>query len=442
MLRFIATYNQFLIMLLVWTLSSLYGGKNVAMGVVGISILLLKFNNRYMELLMGFFFILLLSDNLDERLYFAKTFKNIYMVFMGLVLFTDRKKLQPFSSLIRMFIPFLVIAVFALYFAGAFSVGVQKTLSYILLLIVVPSFFKYLFREHGPSFLKDLVLFFTLIVLVGYLSKYLSFEFAYIEGNRMRGLFGNPNGLGIFLFLFFAFYTVVTRFYPSLFSLSERRFIMGVMIMGLVFCGSRTAFISITILLFFSSIQNISPMLGFILLAGIILSYEAIMNNFVAIVQYMGLEKYFRLNTLEEGSGRFIAWGFAWTKIQDFFFFGGGLGNDEYIMRQHYSLLTRLGHQGGVHNSFLTLWFDVGIIGLLLYLRGLLLIFIKGAAKTPLAIPLMYAVLFSVTYESWLAGSLNPFTIVLLFSITLIFEDEFVPEGTVQEEIKPQPQLS
>lgn len=427
MISFIRNYIQFILILVLWTLLPFYAGAVAGHIIVGVSILFFLMRQNYLALFLGFFYILLLSDNLHEGLHFAKSFKNFYMLIFGMILFTNKEVFKPFSSIINQFIPFFLIAIFALQFSGKVDIGIQKTLSYILLVITVPNFFRYLFNKYGTDFLKELVYFFLLIIIVGYFIKFINFDFAYIEGNRMRGMFGNPNGLGIFLFLFFSLYIIVVSFYPNLFSINERRFILIIVFAALILCSSRTAFFSIFILLFFSRIQNISPLLGLILLLAIIFSYEFLLGYIVNLVSYGGLQDYFRINTLQEGSGRFIAWGFAWEKIQNFFYFGGGLGNDEYIMRQHYDILTRLGHQGGVHNSFLTLWFDTGLIGLVLYFRGLFLAFIKGAKKSKLAIPFFYAVLFSITYESWIAGSLNPFTIVLFLSVTLLYEDEFVP---------------
>ncbi len=55
-----------------------------------------------------------------------------------------------------------------------------------------------------------------------------------------------------------------------------------------------------------------------------------------------------------------------------------------------------------------------------------MLIFFKSSKKVLIAFPIMFSVLFSVLYESWLNGSLNPFTITLLISLTIISESEIV----------------
>ena len=38
----------------------------------------------------------------------------------------------------------------------------------------------------------------------------------------------------------------------------------------------------------------------------------------------------------------------------------------------------------------------------------------------------MFSVMFSVLYESWLTGSLNPFTIILVVILTMLTEEEIV----------------
>lgn len=80
-----------------------------------------------------------------------------------------------------------------------------------------------------------------------------------------------------------------------------------------------------------------------------------------------------------------------------------------------------LGHQGAAHNMYLTFWLDTGLIGLILFLSGLLVTFFRASKRNKLAIPILYAILFSNNYESWLTASLNPFTIQLLFILSILF---------------------
>ncbi|HRH37379.1 MAG TPA: O-antigen ligase family protein, partial [Flavobacteriales bacterium] len=155
-----------------------------------------------------------------------------------------------------------------------------------------------------------------------------------------------------------------------------------------------------------------------------IMAAELISSNLEPIILALGLQDYFRLGTLEDGSGRYFAWQFAWEHIQRFFVFGGGFANDETIMRKWRVFLEKQGHQGGVHNSYLSLWLDTGIVGLLIYLRSFFLVFIKASKLVPMSTAVLFSCLFSFMYESWLVGSLNPYTIVLLMTMTVVTEPE------------------
>lgn len=428
MKEFLFKYYKVILMMITWAVFPVYAGKVGSMVVVSISILLLMFSNAKLELLLGFFFILILSDNLNEVYNFAKSYKNVYIVLLAIIVLANYSENRPKNSILVKFIPFFLVATIALMFSGDISIGIQKTISYILLLIITPSLLLQIYKEEGSIIFKDIIFFLLLVIIASFIVGFFNHDFAYIKGQRLRGFFGNPNGLGIFLFLVFMFYLLSVDFYPSVFNKSERMFIITVILMALFFTGSRSALFSILIIVIFHRLQNNSPFLGLIVFSLIVVSYEAITSNMVVIVKSLGVEDYFRVNTLEEGSGRYIAWGVAWHKIQDFFYIGGGFGNDEFIMRKNYRVLSFLGHQGGVHNSYLTFWFDAGIIGLVLYFRAFILLFIEGAKRRSYAIPCLYSVLFSITYESWLAGSLNPFTIILFLSISLLFHEEFVPQ--------------
>ena len=50
----------------------------------------------------------------------------------------------------------------------------------------------------------------------------------------------------------------------------------------------------------------------------------------------------------------------------------------------------------------------------------------------------MFSVLFSIMYESWLVGSLNPYTIVLLMIMTVVSEEEITNWAALNEEAKTQ----
>lgn len=50
--------------------------------------------------------------------------------------------------------------------------------------------------------------------------------------------------------------------------------------------------------------------------------YQIVSDNLVDIIVNLGLGQQFRVETLENGSGRIIAWQFAWQEIQNNLFLG------------------------------------------------------------------------------------------------------------------------
>src|SRR5690606_19570782 len=121
--------------------------------------------------------------------------------------------------------------------------------------------------------------------------------------------------------------------------------------------------------------------LGLILFLVLVASYELIMQQLPFIVIGLGLEEYFRIDTLMEGSGRVVAWDFAWHHIGKNFYFGSGFDYTNELYHKNYAYLSQLGHQGNAHNSYLTLWLDTGLIGLLLYGLGMIKTVLQGLKK-------------------------------------------------------------
>jgi O-antigen ligase len=302
--------------------------------------------------------------------------------------------------------------------------------------LLVPNMVLYNFRLYGWKFFRDLMFLVVLILLLGYALRWVSPQMAFV-GGRFSGVFGNPNGLGIFCFLSMVLFGVMRQVKKDMFTFREQVLIGGTILVMLLLSGSRASLVSVLIFVGFNRFFAYSPFLGFVALISMIGVIEVVGRNISTIVIALGLEEYFRLHTLEDGSGRYFAWQFAWEKIQDYLVFGGGFANDETVMRRNYAYLERMGHQGGVHNSYLSMWFNVGIIGLLLYFRGFILLFIKAAKLQPVSLAVMFSVLFSIMYESWLVGSLNPYTIMLLIIMTIASEEE-IAKGDESAQAQPE----
>ena len=169
----------------------------------------------------------------------------------------------------------------------------------------------------------------------------------------------------------------------------------------------------------------------------IVLVYDYVFILGLTMIDQLGLGNQFRLEgaqSIENASGRTIAWRYAWEEIQKNMFFGRGWSYDEYwIFGPIQKTLNLLNHQGGVHNVYLILWLNTGAVGLLLYLFSFIQLFFEAAKNSGLALPILFACLFVANFEPWLAASLNPYTIQFIICIAVILH---IPEINYEERVE------
>jgi len=396
-------------------------------GVGFLSVILLWRRALFFEILLGFIFIVLLSDNLRYTTDFAKSFKNVYILLLTAIAILERRRFGIDFEVLKYFIPFLLVAIISMANSPQIFTSFQKTLSYSLILFAAPQFLIFSFKDKGPIILKDIIYLGVFMIFVGFIMRFFDPGWVISHGGRFRALFGNPNGLGIFIILLFALTLICRDYFRALFSKADLRWILITLVAALLMSGSRSALIAVVLFYLFSRFYKFSPFLGFILFVAVSIGAEILSQNLVPIVQGLGLSDYFRIETLEDASGRYIAWEFAWEAIQDNFWLGRGFSFDEWLMSKNQDFLNDLGHQGGVHNTYLIIWLNTGIIGLLLFIRGYLLLAIKGAKNSAMSFPLLWMVLFSIMLEPWLAASLNPFTVLFLIGLVILTNPLFQP---------------
>ncbi|MEO8590196.1 MAG: O-antigen ligase family protein [Flavobacteriales bacterium] len=430
MLKFLREDWQFIALVFLWVAVAVFTGP-IIYAFLPLSVFFMKSRDMWAELVFGFLIILVLSDITGEFVHMRvfKSAKNMYIAALAIIFLLERQRFVPFSQVFTIFLPFFIYSLFPLVFSNSMVVAVQKTLSYALMYLVVPNYVLYNFRRIGWPFFRNLMFFMAAILLAGWFAHYYGTFYSYV-GGRFRGIFGNPNGMAIYCYLTIVLLTVLISLNRQLFSRNEKILLYGVIGFFLIYSGSRSSLTATMIFLLFNRFFARSPFLGFIGLVFFIGAAEVVSSNLEGIITALGLQEYFRLKTLEDGSGRYFAWAFAWGYVQRYFVFGGGFANDEVIMRYNRFYLWSMGHQGGVHNSYLSFWLDTGIVGLLTFLRSFFLLFFKASRLVPMSLAVMFSVLFSIMYESWLIGSLNPYTIVLLVIMTVVSEEEITDWAT------------
>lgn len=378
-----------------------------------------KRNNWTNLLVLGLWFILIISDN-GKGLNFTKSTKPIIMALTFVFVWIDKKSFSFKSTWYKYLIPFFVIAGIMWLRNPNQVQSLQKTISIMLLFLTIPSLVVNAYLNNGKEFLFQLIWFgwiLLLICIVGYLINPGYFSYAH----RFCGIFRNPNGLGVFIALYFFLFHTIKDILPMLFTKRDVFLVYLICTTAIILCGSRGALLAVIIFLAFNQFYKISPYLGFLIMVLTISLANYALSQLPIIITGLGLEDFFRLETLEDGSGRLVAWEFAIERIKESPFLGRGIGYTDYVFHENYIELNLLGHQGNAHNSYLTYWLDTGIFGLASLLIGLLIVFIKSSFNSRVALPICYAFLFMINVESWLIASLNPFTIILVMILTLLY---------------------
>ncbi len=426
MKQFLIDNKQLLIIGFIWIICGIYTGPLVYI-VIPLMLLLMYKREMHLEILLGFFLILTLSDSRSHSLSFAANIKNIYILLISLFSFMQMKNSELKINFYKYFIPFFLLALICIVFNPNMFLSAQKVLSYILLFCFVPNYVLFVYQKHGITQIRSVIFLVCMVLALGIIFNFFKSDLTTLAG-RYRGLLGNPNGLGLYVFLFLVFFSVCSDSHPELQGRGEKVAVYLLCFYSLLKCGARTSLVSTLLFFFFKRFYKISPIVGFFLFLVTIVVYNLISDNLTEIITSLGLGEELRVSSIANGSGREVAWQFAWQQINENFFLGKGFSYTEYIYRKYYEYLSLLGHEGAAHNSYLTLWLDVGLIGLVLFLGGLLITFLKAAKINRSATPILYAVLFSNQYESWLTASLNPFTIQLIFIISFIFINELLKD--------------
>lgn len=405
------------------------------MAYVPISALIMKARGKNLEVLLGFLFLVILSDSRQPMFEFAQNTKNILMLLLTMFYFIDSKNYVQQNRLFARFIPFILFALICLIYSPVVETGIQKTISYLLVLLVIPNMFQQSLYDDRERTLKGFALLLFLVLFSGIMLRFLNPEFVFLEG-RFTGIFGNPNGIGIYSSLCFAFIFIINHTFPGVLNKFWRWSILAMLVISIWWCGSRNALFAILLFTLFRNLYNLSPYIGFIIFIALTASFTYIQNNLSDIIMGLGLEESFRIETLEGGSGRDIAWDFAWEYIDKDPYLGKGFAYTEWLYKENYEMLSMRGHQGNAHNSYLTIWLDTGIIGLLAFAFAFIGSFIRASRVAIMAIPAMYTIIFSANFESWLAASLNPVTSMVWMMLTLM---TFEPvEETEEDNVEPE----
>ncbi|WP_439185739.1 O-antigen ligase family protein [Carboxylicivirga taeanensis] len=406
-----------------------YGGS---ISLVAIPIFTFLFN-KHGQLLIPFFALLLVLPLADSSFAFfvqAYQLRPILLVLIGLIVFSNPYIVNKVDWSLYAFIPYFVILGYYVLDVHSF-IEVLRPISYFLVIVITPVITKHILVTHKDIFLKGLILLYTLVFVLSFLT--IGENAALQSYGRFSGIFRNPNALGIFSFLFFMLSTIIFKFQGHLFTKIERYFVIGIILAGVIYSRSRSGMFAIG--LFWLSLWAYERWqlkgIVFLGLTAIIINYAI---PFEEVIRGIGLGDFLRLESIEAGSGRKVAFEHALDKIMEAPFSGNGIGFTEQYFSESKEVLSKKGHVGNVHNSFLSVWLDYGLFGLLSFIYAWFSWFKKTSIYTTIVLSVALAVLFSANIEMWLVGSLNHVTIQLIIILSLLSSNAFYEKENLNSE--------
>lgn len=399
-----------------------FGGAVLSIPIV-LGIILYDLNKSDFKSVFIVFVVLLLFSDSNSPLFYTSgaNAKDLMLILIVLFLVFKGQMYVQFSYL-KYFALYLLVAFIGLFISNFSVVGLQKLLSYTLVIWAIPVLLFLIFNKgEGLLFLKQLILTFAFFYVFSIILARVN-PAAFAQFGRFNGIHRNPNGVGIFSTLFIMNLFLIKEKLPNIFSKKLFYTIVGVFIFAIIISGSRNAILSLAIFAGFRFLR-VRFVVGLVIILVLAFSYNFILLQLEDLVVAANLEKELRLDTLSYASGRIYIWQACWMEIQNNFYFGHGFSYEEYSKwdRAYVKLLPMLIHNyGNIHNSYLTIWLNTGLIGLIAYLIGLFVYTIKFQFKSRWLAPFLFSALFMAFFESYMVASLNPYTWQLWFAFFIV----------------------
>jgi len=399
-----------------------FGGAVLSIPIV-LGIVLYDLSKSDFKSVFIVFVVLLLFSDSNSPLFSTSggNTKDLILILIVLFLIFKGKMYIQFSYL-KYFALYILVAFIGLFLSNFSLIGLQKLLSYTLVILVVPVLLFLIFdKGDGLVFLKQLILIFAFFYGFSILMSRIN-PAVFAQFGRFNGIHRNPNGVGIFSTLFVMNMFLIKDKLPNIFSKKMFYTLVSIFIFAIVISGSRNAMISLGIFAGFRFLR-VRFLIGLIIILVLAFSYNFILLQLEELVVAANLEKELRLDTLSYASGRIYIWQACWMEIQNNFYFGHGFSYEEYSKwdRAYVKILPMLIHNyGNIHNSYLTIWLNTGLIGLIAYLIGLFVYTIKFQFKSLWLAPFIFSALFMAFFESYMVASLNPYTWQLWFAFFIV----------------------
>ena len=107
-----------------WSVIGMLSTEIATVFILG-TLILFFHKERYFEAPFGFFFLIILSDNTEELWRFAKVIKPYYLLLMGVLVIFNHRKLISDYTIIKRFVPYLIVALICIYFSVDAGIALQ-----------------------------------------------------------------------------------------------------------------------------------------------------------------------------------------------------------------------------------------------------------------------------------------------------------------------------
>ncbi len=211
---FYRTHKHFVFVAIIWLLLGRFVSPLTQLAII-LSLLLFISKDKVAFMLFGLFLLLYFSDSYLAQFSFAKPIKPYYLLGIGAAFFLGRNELRQGSTFYFVFLPFLTFAFLVIGKSEMPKFALQKTISYLLLVILVPNITLRLFKEYGPAIFKQFIVLITLFLLVAIVFRLAGISMVGL--NRFHGFLGNPNAIGLNCTTFFVFFSCCKTVFPSAF---------------------------------------------------------------------------------------------------------------------------------------------------------------------------------------------------------------------------------
>jgi len=353
-------------------------------------------------------------------IFLGRTVRNIKIFDAFAIIFVVYALLSSFYSPLPVLsreraitILFLYISVFWIIWKYAYDQGPEKTVNLIL---------------------KATMLIFIISYMIIFIGPYRAFAYG-----RFQGMFGHPNSIGITSAIFLPL---------SLWQYLETKkrtakFFFFLILASLFLSASRNsinaAVISMGYFVYIRS-RKYRPLIVFLSMALVFtLTWSA------KTVAKKFFFDYYRTESIPTIGGRMQVWPLALDSIKDKPIMGYGFGVEEKIFALKYPMIRR--QVGGyyMHNSYLGMMLQLGIVGFIIFYSPLFILLFKelSSRQDSKAPPLKYALRASVLagllcgiFESWLYSVGNaqvfPFWVMVMLLTFYRYQDKerITPDST------------